>query len=82
MPTAKKPAAKTPDLDVDKAAAFLELEPDELRRSWARGLEPGTLAKRDKAGDLVWSQAALRKYKTAQDARSVDPDDVTDAGSP
>lgn len=65
----KKPAAKPKTLDVEKAAAYLGITPDELNRSWARGLKPGTLAKRV-GGKLVWSQADLKAFQTAEDARS------------
>lgn len=77
--TAKKPAAKP--LDVDKAAAFLGIEPDELRRSWARGLEPGILATRNKGGELQWTNAALKRYQTAQIAASKESSSVPDAST-
>lgn len=70
MAAAKKPSPPKPKtLNVDKAAEFLGLTPDELNRSWARGLKPGTLAKRV-GGVLVWDQADLKAFKTAEDARS------------
>lgn len=67
--SAKKPAAKPKVLNADKAAELLGITADELNRSWARGLEPGALAKRV-GGVLVWSETELKAYRSAQDARS------------
>lgn len=66
---AKKPASKPKTLNVEKAAEFLGMSADELNRSWARGLKPGTLAKRSN-GVLMWDLSDLKAHLSAEDARS------------
>lgn len=69
-------------LTLDEAAAYLEISPDELQRSFHRGLPPGKLATAVD-GRLYWDQADLRPPARATSARNtnVTPDAQLECGT-
>lgn len=50
-------------MDLEEAAAYYGMNPDELLRSRARGLEPGKLGYRDATKNLVWDRPEISPEK-------------------
>lgn len=71
MPEKKKSAGRPKqNYTLSEAAEYLGWKEADVLRNYYRGLEPGKSSTKDSKGVRVWKGDALKKAKSAQEARS------------